>query len=171
MTDIKELMQTLRAAANNASSGEWVKESGDGWEASYSADDQSNGGFIIAQFEGPDAAANREFVQAASPENIKLLIEALEAKDARIAELQESHAQVIHSRDHYKRVSGFLASRSVELQSRAEAAESRAVTVTLPERYDIEMWPSPAPDGEWYSRNDILESLAAAGIQIQGGEL
>ncbi|HIH9860943.1 TPA: ead/Ea22-like family protein [Klebsiella pneumoniae] len=77
-TDITELAQSLKAAAEKASDGDWVKESGDGWEAACSANDQANGGFIIAHFEGPDAAENREFVQAANPANIIALVEALE---------------------------------------------------------------------------------------------
>ena len=78
MTDITELAQSLKAAAEKASDGDWVKDSGDGWEAACSANDQANGGFIIAHFEGPDAAENREFVQAANPANILALVEALE---------------------------------------------------------------------------------------------
>ena len=76
-TDITELAQSLKAAAEKASNGDWVKESGDGWEACCSANDQANGGFIIAHFVGPDAAENREFVQAANPANILALVEAL----------------------------------------------------------------------------------------------
>lgn len=78
MTDITELAQRMKAAAEKASNCDWVKESGDGWEACCSANDQANGGFIIAHFEGPDAAENREFVQVANPANVKLLVEALE---------------------------------------------------------------------------------------------
>lgn len=78
MTNITELAQSLKAAAEKASDGDWVKESGDGWEAACSANDQANGGFIIAHFEGPDAAENREFVQTANPANIIALVEALE---------------------------------------------------------------------------------------------
>jgi len=74
-----ELITRLKAAAEKASDGEWVKESGDGWEAACSANDQANSGFIIAHFEGPDAAANREFVQAANPVNVLALVEALKS--------------------------------------------------------------------------------------------
>ena len=77
-TDITELAQSLKAAAEKASGGDWVKESGDGWDATCSNDDQANSGFIIAHFEGPDAAENREFVQAANPANVIALVEALE---------------------------------------------------------------------------------------------
>lgn len=150
MNDITALMATMKAAAEKASNDDWVKESGDGWEATCSANDQANGGFIIAHFEGPDAAENREFVQAASPANVKTLVEALEAaektsaarKEAierthqmfqrardradaaekRIAELEESHAQVIQARDHYKRMSE---------EGLKWLQESRTVTVKL----------------------------------------
>lgn len=80
MNDITELAQSLKAAAEKASNGDWVKESGDGWEACCSANDQANGGFIIAHFVGPDAAENREFVQAANPANVLALVEALESE-------------------------------------------------------------------------------------------
>ena len=80
--------QALRSKARSASAGEWIKESGDGWEAICSADDQANGNFIIAHFEGPDAQANREFVQAANPDAVMALLDELEAAEKRIAELE-----------------------------------------------------------------------------------
>ena len=80
--------QALRSKARSASAGEWIKESGDGWEAICSADDQANGNFIIAHFEGPDAQANREFVQAANPDAVLALLGELEAAEKRIAELE-----------------------------------------------------------------------------------
>ena len=67
--------QALRSKARSASAGEWIKESGDGWEAIFSADDQANGNFIIAHFEGPDAQANREFAQAANPDTVLALLD------------------------------------------------------------------------------------------------
>ncbi|WP_325990273.1 ead/Ea22-like family protein [Raoultella ornithinolytica] len=88
-TDITELAQSLKAAAEKASGGDWVKESGDGWDATCSNDDQANSGFIIAHFVGPDSAANREFVQLANPANIRALVEALEKAKQRIDELEQ----------------------------------------------------------------------------------
>ncbi|HCT5598222.1 TPA: ead/Ea22-like family protein [Klebsiella oxytoca] len=81
-TDITDLAQSLKAAAEKASGGDWVKESGDGWDATCSNDDQANSGFIIAHFVGPDSEANREFVQLANPANIRALVEALEKAQA-----------------------------------------------------------------------------------------
>ncbi|WP_277750011.1 ead/Ea22-like family protein [Raoultella planticola] len=88
MTDITELAQRMKAAAEKTSSGDWVKESGDGWDAICSNDDQANGGFIIAHFVGPDSASNREFMQLANPVNILALVEALEKAQQRIEELE-----------------------------------------------------------------------------------
>ena len=88
MTDITELAHSLKAAAEKASSGDWVKESGDGWDATCSNDDQANSGFIIAHFVGPDSAANREFVHLANPANVLALVEALEKAQQRITQME-----------------------------------------------------------------------------------
>lgn len=77
----------------------------------------------------------------------------------RIAELEESHAQVIQSRDHYKRMS----EEGLKL-----LAESRTVTVKLPdlrqsvsgERY---VW----SDGVFNYSQDVKAALTAAGIKVE----
>ncbi|MDU6963839.1 MAG: ead/Ea22-like family protein [Klebsiella aerogenes] len=190
MTDITELAQSMKAAAEKASNGDWIKESGDGWEACCSANDQANGGFIIAHFEGPDAAENREFAQAANPANIRALVEALEKAQTkaieqgrtacelfdevttlrqRIASLEESHAQVIQSRDHYKR----MLEEGLE-----QLAEPRTVTVKLPakiERNDIDGWLMykggriGGGAAEWYNKalDDVGAELTATGIKVE----
>lgn len=68
-------------------------------------------------------AATREFVALIDNDEVNIisaLLDELEAKDKRIAELEESHRQVIDARDFYKRLheEGLKA-----LQSRAESAE------------------------------------------------
>ncbi|WP_313363709.1 ead/Ea22-like family protein [Mixta calida] len=88
MTDIIELTQRMREAAENATRGEWIKENGDGWEAICCDDDQANGNFIIAKFLGPDKARNREFVQAVQPQNIRTLCDAIAQRDAQNSELR-----------------------------------------------------------------------------------
>lgn len=99
------------------------------------------------------------------------LLDELEAAEKRIAELEQSHAQVIHARDHYKRVA------SEGIQSLAEA---RALTVKLPQGYVIRpghpMSESergvmiPKDDGEWLSRIDVEIVLHTAGIALDTGE-
>lgn len=121
MTDITELAQSLKAAAEKASNGDWVKESGDGWEACCSANDQANGGFIIAHFVGPDAAENCEFVQAANPANVLALVEALEyykSREERVTSLVRDNSK---SWDELYRQVEAKGKRNVEL---VEALES-----------------------------------------------
>lgn len=55
-----------------------------------------------------------------------------------------------------------------EAQKRIAELESREVK--LPERYEVDMCPTPSPDGEWYSREDVLAALKTAGICIREEE-
>ncbi|HHT2832772.1 TPA: hypothetical protein ACTYSZ_003828 [Klebsiella aerogenes] len=73
-----------------------------------------------------------EFREAARDENRHLKLE-LEIAEKRIAGLEESHAQVIQSRDHYKRMS----EEGLKL-----LAESRTVTVKLPDYRHERFWDS-----------------------------
>lgn len=88
MTNNDELAMKLKSAAEKASGGEWVRESGEGWEAICSDDDRVNGGFIICSFQGNDDESNRKFVQGASPANILALLAERDAYKKRIAELK-----------------------------------------------------------------------------------
>ncbi|CZY38242.1 hypothetical protein [Enterobacter asburiae] len=59
-----------------------------------------------------------------------------------------------------------------ELIAALEAAEKRiaeleARKVTLPERYEVEICPTQSPDGDWYSREDVLAALKTARISIK----
>ena len=121
-----------------------------------------------------------------TPENVLALVEALEKalagerrwhrvasrvheqacdSDVKIDELEKSHAQVIQSRDHYKRMTE---------EGLKQLAESR--TVTLPKRYSCEgyhideAYLQEDPKGDCYDRDEVLEALAAAGIQVIEGE-
>lgn len=161
MTDITELAQSLKAAAEKASNGGWVKESGDGWEACCSANDQANGGFIIAHFEGPDAAENREFVQAASPANILALVEALEKAQTK-ADIYDMLRDDYGLREKGVGLADFVdwqAKRIAELESR---------TVKLPDLRQIVsgdryVW----SDGVYNYSQDVKVALAAAGIKVE----
>lgn len=162
--DITALMATMKAAAEKASNGEWVKESGDGWEATCSTNDQANGGFIIAHFEGPDAAANREFVQAANPANVRALVEALEAEQQKSAK-QGRHACELF--DEVKQLQEQL--RTVELSN--SVLESH--TVTMPKLYGMDFCDRIVPDsrnGFLFYSEQVVDALAAAGIQVIEGE-
>lgn len=118
MTALKK--QALRSKARSASAGEWIKESGDGWEAICSTNDQANGNFIIAHFEGPDAKENREFSQAANPATVLALLDELEAVQktsaARLEAIDRTHKMFQRERDRAdaaeKRIAELSASHS-----------------------------------------------------------
>ncbi|WP_343558464.1 hypothetical protein [Klebsiella aerogenes] len=57
------------------------------------------------------------------------LFDEVTAQRQRIADLEESHAQVIHARDHYKRMSE---------EGLKKLAESRTVTVKLPNQTEFD---------------------------------
>ncbi|HBH6948132.1 TPA: ead/Ea22-like family protein [Escherichia coli] len=153
MTDITKLAQRMKAAAEKASNGNWVKESGDGWEACCSANDQANGGFIIAHFEGPDAAENREFVQAANPANVFALVEALEKAQA------ENTAGVAGMAESYETTISMLRSCIAELESSGVAPgilrctecsfvlTKNIISVTADTITTVESEPEPCPNG------------------------
>lgn len=103
------------------------------------------------------------FHDEATPDAVIELVEALEAEQQKSAN-QGRHACELF--DEVKQLQEQL--RTVELSN--SALESRATTVKLPERYDVETYPLQSPKGEWYSRDDVLATLAAAGIQVIEGE-
>ena len=70
---------------------------------------------------------------------------------SRIAELEESHAQVIQSRDHYKRMSE---------EGLKQLAESRTVTVKLPNQTEFD-----DPLSAYQAIEKCKEALTAQGIK------
>lgn len=154
MTDTTELAQSLKAAAEKASSGDWVKESGDGWDAIYSNDDQANGGFIIANFIGPDSAANREFVQLANPVNVHTLVEALEKAQQRIVELDSKNSELDSLTQRWAVERAENAERIADLESR---------TVKLPKPLG---WKPPS-GRDVVRLDDVKKILTAAGIKVE----
>ncbi|HCI7560991.1 TPA: ead/Ea22-like family protein [Klebsiella pneumoniae] len=153
MTDITELAQILKAAATN------VKETAH-----------------IARYLKA-TIARQIFKELMTPDNILALVEALEKAQgmetywktqcrgitdhceelqARIAELEESNAQVIQSRDHYKRMTE---------EGLKQLAEAR--TVKLPHRnlgHPKLFLLCPFP---YYDAEDMEKALAAAGIKVE----
>ena len=168
MTDITELAHSLKAAAEKASSGDWVKESGDGWDATCSNDDQANSGFIIANFIGPDSAANREFVQLANPANVKRLVEALEKAqqvDEELCKLLPPGAEYMDPPDGGD-VTPLEGVRRMVVDYRQRIAELESRTVKLPDLRQIVsgdryVW----SDGVFNYSQDVKAELTAKGIK------
>ncbi|EMN5322033.1 hypothetical protein ACVEDE_015510 [Enterobacter hormaechei] len=59
-----------------------------------------------------------------------------------------------------------LAEELLDQLSNAEKriAELEARMVKLPERYEVDMYPTPSPNGEWFSREDVLAALVSADV-------
>ncbi|EPG9173757.1 ead/Ea22-like family protein [Klebsiella pneumoniae] len=92
MTDITELAQSLKAAANNAGADEWQakKIGGDFYvirKGSYKLEYGYRTYQPIAEI---DDKPTRDYVAVASPANVLALIESLEKAQQRIAELESS---------------------------------------------------------------------------------
>ena len=146
--------QALRSKARSASAGEWIKESGDGWEAICSSDDQANGHFIIAHFEGPDAKANREFSQAANPATVLALLDELEAVNE-LVELQR-----------------FKLERQAEDLHQAKSLESIHREKRLEVEREFRDYKDRAESNQMRLAKDVCrleDELQAAGIGVKGG--
>lgn len=146
--------QTLRQKARLASAGEWVKESGDGWEATCSSDDQANAGFVIAHFEGPDAKANREFAQAANPATVLALLDELEAAERWIKELESQRALAFMACNRWADKFREAEKRIAELEAREVALPDYTKLYKGPFAMEVE--------------HQVKQALAAAGITTKG---
>lgn len=91
MTDITELAQSLKAAAEKATPGEWVyfpKNTSIEYDV---GSDESQGSILYVDsgdFTQAQTDRNGEFIALANPANILALVEALEKAQQRIAELE-----------------------------------------------------------------------------------
>ncbi|ELO0970691.1 ead/Ea22-like family protein [Raoultella ornithinolytica] len=74
MTDITELAQRMKAAAEKATPGGWCIDDYHG----VIADAGLNGNYYIASCSGPDHRSNKRFIALANPANVLALVEALE---------------------------------------------------------------------------------------------
>ncbi|EMF8385143.1 ead/Ea22-like family protein [Klebsiella variicola] len=125
-TDITELAQSLKAAAEKSGIEQWVNNHGEVNTADYEVD---GGVFIdhicdceIIGTESPRA----ELIALANPANILALVEALEKAQQRIAELDIKNCELDSLTQRWAVERAENADRIAEL-------ESRTVTVKLPE--------------------------------------
>ena len=133
MTDITRLLASLKRRSAHA------KEFGDDVTFVKLED-------INALVEALEKAQQRNVELEQGCENDPRIHEIIDLKE-RIAELEESHAQVIQSRDHYKRMSE---------EGLKKLAESRTVTVKLPQ--------AVSAGGQGYQEK-VERILTAAGIK------
>ncbi|HCQ8221739.1 hypothetical protein FD793_26950 [Klebsiella pneumoniae] len=175
MTDITELAQSLKAAAEKATQGEWwadeVKNEGcygsgddcvEGFTsyAIYGSDGQtlfdslnSDAACICEEYDGEGHVAwdetaqrNAEFIAMANPANILALVEALE----------KAQQQMTESENRVRKQNRHICERfddNTALRKRIAELESRTVTVKLASR----RLPSDYVDGEF--GNDDLAAI------------
>lgn len=190
--------QALRSKARSASAGEWIKESGDGWEAICSSDDQANGNFIIAHFEGPDAKENREFVQVANPAAVLTLLDELEAAKQDSARWFKAFEKAVSIGARYEErieeITGKLEAaektsearkqalirshkmfqrqrdRAVAAETRVAELEARAVVVKQFDDFQIVHYGGSEDYAKGYidCQNNYNKALTAAGIGVKG---
>ncbi|HCM9699617.1 TPA: ead/Ea22-like family protein [Enterobacter hormaechei subsp. xiangfangensis] len=98
-----------------------------------------------------DVDAANAFNLLTGPETVLALLDELEVAESGFPPLTVE--RLMREKD-------ALEKRVVELEARM---------VKLPERYEVDMCPTPSPDGEWYSREDILAALVSAGVSYADG--
>ncbi|MEG5364316.1 hypothetical protein UXO79_00480 [Enterobacter hormaechei] len=107
-----------------------------------------------------DKRALREAAEKHGDDDILALLDELEAA-------AKQSAQDVQIKARLCRESNSLHDRLREAEKRIAELEGREVK--LPEHYDIEICPTPSPHGEWYSCEDVLAALKAAGIKFVAG--
>ncbi|MEJ8154590.1 ead/Ea22-like family protein [Klebsiella pneumoniae] len=180
MTNITELAQRMRTAAEKAGVEQWVNNRGEVNTADYEVD---GGTYIdhicdceIVGTESPRA----EFIAMANPANVIDLVEALEKAQRYIEELREWNAglaqescerqqrisellegkvgnALLERENHHVELVGKLAERIAEL-------ESRTVTVKLPESFRLAKSSSGLT---YYYADEVDAAIIAAGIKVE----
>ena len=149
MTDITELAQSLKAAAEKATPGEWVyfpKNTSIEYDV---GSDESQGSILYVDsgdFTQPQTDRNGEFIALANPANVLALVEALEKAQQ---QMTESENRVRKQNRHICE----LFDDNTALRKRIAELESRTVTVKLASR----RLPSDYVDGEF--GNDDLAAI------------
>lgn len=169
-TDITELEQSLKAAAEKATPGEWVyfpKNTSIEYDV---GSDESQGSILYVDsgdFTQAQTDRNGEFIALANPANILALVEALDKAQAinAAAEKLVRCKGRYHSEQNYRALAALFGVNTPDLQPLD--GESRTVTVKLPSIYDELFWGYGAHfDPQEYERG-LVEVLTAAGIKVE----
>ncbi|EHT02719.1 ead/Ea22-like family protein [Klebsiella michiganensis] len=148
-TNITELAQRIKAAAEKATPGEWVyfpKNTSIEYDV---GSDESQGSILYVDsgdFTQVQTDRNGEFIALANPANILALVEALESKERTIQVLESSYNEQTEALEKAQQ-------RIVELESR---------TVKMPEPFKLAKSSSGLT---YYFADDVDAALTAAGIK------
>ncbi|HCM7543671.1 MULTISPECIES: ead/Ea22-like family protein [Klebsiella pneumoniae complex] len=152
MTDITELAQRMRTAAEKATPGQWERGDGKhGGELLVYCDDALGSAVCEATSEYNaipkyQRIDNLDFIALANPANVLALVEALEKAQETIVELQQG-------RENDPRIHEII-----DLKERIAELESRTVTVKLPQ--------AVSAGGQGYQEK-VERILTAAGIKVE----
>ncbi|MFW4087101.1 ead/Ea22-like family protein [Klebsiella pneumoniae] len=176
MTDITELAQSLKAAAEKATPGQWMRSSVLFNSITNIANpmEQGNKPHVANTSEKRDA----EFIALANPANVLALVEALEKAQAQSSKWLEAYHKAVSIGARYEeRIAELeeaeqkLCAANVTLDARAELAErhlaeleSRSITVKLPESFKLAKSSSGL---RYYYADEVDAALTAAGIKVE----
>ena len=172
-TDITELAQSLKAAAEKATPG----RIGDRIDGSGSIKYQcfGNDGSLVLQtdhknmeygFIGPNAEADELFFRECVPENILALVEALEKAQQQIGKIEKKLTD--HKRMNHEMAKAMLTpndsdAAEMEIEAlRQRIAELESRTVKLPETFELA---GLSGGSSYYYADDVDAALTAAGIK------
>ncbi|HCI6727750.1 TPA: ead/Ea22-like family protein [Klebsiella pneumoniae] len=197
MTDITELAQSLKAAAEKATPGRWERGDGKhGGELLVYCDDALGSAVCEATSEYNaipkyQRIDNLDFIAMANPANVLALVAALErsqranaAQDDhinqqqdRIDQLEKGHQEAAKQINSWRRMAKQnIAEREKDIAeldaARQRISELESRTVKLPELcvgvvQGGHAVMAPYPAGHWFNKTAILEMLAAAGIKVE----
>ncbi|EPK2862103.1 TPA: ead/Ea22-like family protein [Klebsiella pneumoniae] len=180
MTDITELAQSLKAAAEKATPGPWEVQFG---EEIYATDGVDNEQVAIATLDARDA----DYIALANPANVLALVEALERKEEqranwfqmaqKLGEDLDAAEKRITELENYAEAEAVGVDRAAEdsvyWMKRCKELESR--TVKLPDALlpathksgELFMTPDNVEQGGYLNRDDVLRVLRNAGIKVE----
>ena len=138
MTDITELAQRMKAAAEKATHGQWLVTEQD---CRWNIDDESGGAIAIAQQRNPirddykqaERTANAEFIALANPANILALVEALEKAQQKIDELENDEVRQRLANAEHQLYMAELAKHNLKASRKSQFRKRRAAEKRIAE--------------------------------------
>ncbi|HCM5202383.1 TPA: ead/Ea22-like family protein [Klebsiella quasipneumoniae subsp. similipneumoniae] len=178
MTDITELAQRMKAAAEKATPGRWEYYPGN-TSIEYNVDsmDEDQGSIVYVDsgdFTQAQTDRNGVFIALANPANILALVEALEKAQQRIGRLEKKLTD--HKRMNQEMAKAMLTpndsdAAGMEIAAlRQRIAELESRTVKLPKRHSMLLREDFNDDYHTemaYKADEVQASLAAAGIKVE----
>lgn len=187
MTDITELAQSLKAAAENAGADYWQEKKirGDFYVIRKGSYKRECGYLTYQPIAEIDHKPTRDYMAMASPANILALVEALEkaqtinaAQDDhinhqqdRIDQLEKGHQEAAKQINSWRRMAKQnIAEREKDIaeldaaRQRIAELETRTVTVKLPPAVSVADW---MVDIDVYEADLLRALLTAAGIKVE----